>query len=180
MNSNTNAIFTGMKILTWIFFIGLCIKTGTILVNTIINLIPQVATSANNWYLEPSLSGLPSKDKWEMVMLLSLVIFVTGLRAYLCYWVIMVFKKLDLVHPFSEEIGKYISNISCVALTIGLFNYGIKAYEKYLSKNGINFDNSYINYEGASEFIFFAGVIYVIALVYKKGIELQSDNELTV
>lgn len=179
MNSTTNAILTGMKILTWIFFIGLCIKTGVLIFTTGISLFVN-SVSAEDLYVGLDLSDLLAKNKWYFVCLTSLAIFTSGMRAYLCYWVVKIFLSLNLGLPFSKEIGAYIINLSYVALSIGLLNYMSIAYAKNLEKMGFNVSNVYNYFEGAAEFIFFAGVIFIISLVYKKGIALQIENDLTV
>ncbi len=33
---------------------------------------------------------------------------------------------------------------------------------------------------GSSEFLFMAGIIFIIALIFKRGVEIQSENELTI
>lgn len=179
MKPYTNTIFLIMKGLSWVFFIGLCIKTGILLFTTGISLFVN-SVSAKDLYLGLDLSELYNSNKWYFVCLTSLAIFVSGLRAYLCYWVIKVFLTLDLVLPFSKEIGSYIAKVSSVALSIGFFNYISRAFMKRLQKEGYEISSVGDYFEGAAEFIFFAGVIYIIALVYQKGIALQSENDLTV
>lgn len=179
MKSQTNAIFTGMKILTWIVFIGLCMKTGVLLFTSIVSLFVNPLGS-EDLYVGLNLSALLAKNKWYFACITSLIIFTTGMRAYLSYKVIKVFLELNLIHPFSKTIEFYITQISYTALAIGIINYTARTFSKGLEKQGIDLSMVYEYFEGASEFIFFAGVIYIIALVYRKGIELQNENELTV
>jgi hypothetical protein len=34
--------------------------------------------------------------------------------------------------------------------------------------------------ENAGEFLFMAGLVFIISPIFKRGVELQSENELTV
>jgi len=46
----------------------------------------------------------------------------------------------------------------------------------WLAKTLPSMQENYIS----GEFIFLAGVVFVIAQVFKKGVEIQTENELTV
>lgn len=50
------------------------------------------------------------------------------------------------------------------------------AHHQWMRQNGLPIPENWIS----GEFIFLAGVIFIIAQIFKKGIELQSENELTI
>ena len=84
--------------------------------------------------------------------------------------------ELKLEKPFSGGINDIISKISRIAVVAAVPAIAAQAYSNWLLTNSIIVP---INW-AYSEILFFAGVIYIIALIFKKGIELQSENELTV
>ena len=104
-------------------------------------------------------------------------IIISLLKTYISYIVIKISTTFDLINPFTLNTSKLISRISHVALVVGVFQ--ISAHSYYLSllpkdevKNSIG--------NGSGEFLFLAGIIFIIAQVFKRGLEIQSENELTI
>jgi hypothetical protein len=67
-----------------------------------------------------------------------------------------------------------------MALVIGLISIVANRYCDWLSKKGVDTSQASQYLDGGSEFMLLGGIIYIIALVFKKGIELQSEIDLTV
>jgi hypothetical protein len=110
----------------------------------------------------------------------SLIIALSALKAYIFYLVIKIFLKLNLHKPFSTEVSVLISRISHVALEIGIITLIANGYCEWVIKRGVGLPDlgAYLN--GAVEFLLLGGIIFLIAQIFKKGIEIQSENELTV
>ncbi len=171
----TTQILEILKVVAWILFIGLCIKTGAILISFIVSLFVN-PEGAQNLYLGMNLSELLSFNQWHYLTMISLIVTLSGLKAYLFFRVAKIISKINISHPFSEYTGELISKMSGIALQIGITALIATAYAKWLMKKGIHF-----TYEGDEvEFLFLAGILFVIAVIFKRGIELQSENELTV
>jgi hypothetical protein len=66
--------------------------------------------------------------------------------------------------------------MSLITFIIGLMSVIGKTYTTYLF--GKNY-NPNLAWSG-KEFLFMASILFVISLIYKRGIELQTENELTV
>lgn len=111
---------------------------------------------------------------------MSLLIFISGLQAYLFYLATRLFEKINLEKPFSEIVSKLILKISYVIFEIGILAIITTNYSERLHKKGIVLPdiNEFVN--SSSEYIFFAGIVYIIAQIFKRGIELQNENDLTV
>jgi hypothetical protein len=90
--------------------------------------------------------------------------------------VIKLFSKFDENSPFNQELSNLIIRISYFSLFTGLIALIGTGYSKWLGRKDIPvlFD------WGAEEFLFMSGVIFIVALFYKRGVEIQSENELTV
>jgi hypothetical protein len=109
-----------------------------------------------------------------------LIAVLWTLKAYMFYVVVKIFLKINFVHPFGTKVGSLIAKISYVALAIGILALIATEYSDWFNKKGILLPTLPPYVLGSSEFIFFAGIIFIISLVFKRGIEIQSENELTV
>jgi hypothetical protein len=68
-------------------------------------------------------------------------------------------------------------------LGIGLFSWWGNNFSKWLKRNGQTvltqtFEN--IKFEGADVWLFMAIILLIFGMIFKKGIELQSENDFTV
>jgi len=164
-----------LKVVSWIMFIGLCIRTGAMIISFFVSLFID-ARAAGDIYLGLNLSDLMDFNKWHYMVMGVFIIALSGLKAYLFFLVIKIISKINLTNPFSEYNGKIIFKMSSIALQIGILAVSVKSYAQWLSKNQVS-----IPYRGEStDFLYLAGILFVIAYIFKRGIELQSENELTV
>lgn len=176
MKPNTKIVLKVMHILSWITFIGLCISTGTLLYAIIASafIIPEGIIDPVNGL---DLFALKKLGTTYFINVSSLVIVISILKAYMFFLVIKIFMKINLTHPFSSIMPKLLGKISYVAFSIGLLSYIATSYSPRLPGriNGLAELT-----DGFHEFIFFAGIIFIISLIFQKGIEIQSENELTI
>lgn len=164
-----------MNVLFWIVFIGLCIKTGALLFSFFVTLFMGTA-GTRDLYMDLDLSALYDYNVWYYIHLVSLIIALNGLKAYIAYLVVNIFLKFDLAKPFNPDISTLIAAISHTALGAGILAMIANGSSDWLMKRGVDIPTNY----GAGEILFFAGVIYIIAIVFRKGTELQTENDLTV
>jgi hypothetical protein len=179
MQAKSNSILTIMNVLVWIAFIGLCIKAGAILFTFFMSLFITPA-AAGNLYSGLDLSDLMNVDEGKYMTLVSLILAIWVLQAYLFYCIIRIIKVGNLANPFSEAVYNLIVRVSYVALGIGILAHTAQAFTSHLVKRGVELRTAYEYVGGGPEFLFLAGTVYVIALVFKRGLEIQSEHELTV
>lgn len=175
MTTTTSTVFDILHVVFWVVFIGLCIKAGAILFSFGISLFGNPA-GGNSLFDGLKLAKLFAFSKWHYISVVSLLIAITGLKAYMAYLVILIFSKFSLSKPFNPAVTDLISKISYNALETGILAVIGSAYCKWL----INRDFTISIDWGAEEILFFAGVIYILAKVFEKGTELQNENDLTV
>ncbi|HLV45748.1 MAG TPA: DUF2975 domain-containing protein [Flavobacterium sp.] len=172
----TNSIiFKTVHILFWIVFIGLCIKAGAILISFIISLFVNAA-GAQDLYLGLDLSELYVAKKPYYIVIVLLLIALTALKALITYFAVKFFLKLNLIKPFSKEFASLFIKISYISLGTGVLATIANEFSSWISGQGINIPI----YWAGNEILFFAGIIYLLALIFKKGIEIQSENDLTI
>ncbi|TYA54823.1 DUF2975 domain-containing protein [Formosa maritima] len=173
-----NFIFIGLKIITWIIFIGLCIEAGGLIVNFIFSLFkPEFVP---NLYQKLDLNDIHERNTWVFFSMYSFVLFIAILKALLFYVVIVLITKIDLSKPFNSFVSKQISKISYYTFSIGLISYIARQTAKNLEHHDYVVDNLTPFWADSQAYIIMAAVIYIIAIIFKKGIELQSENDLTV
>lgn len=176
MKTQTTTVLTIMKVLIWIVFIGLCIKTGALIISFLISLFGN-PLAAYDLYLGFDLSSVQELGQWHYICYISTLIIFTGLKAEIAYLAIKIFMKFNLEHPFSESVSQLIGRIARMALIAGILVILLGGYVGWLTETG-NIEIS--GWEGGEGFLFLAGIVFIIAQVFKRGVELQSENELTI
>ncbi len=182
MSTKTDYFLKALIVVSWIIFIGLCIEAGGFIFNAIFTLFIN-PVGANKFWMEINLSELYTYNQSHYVTLISLMIIAAVLRALMFYLIVKIFheKKLDLSQPFNETVRRFILKISYLALGIGLFSFWGTEFTKGLLKQGVKMpDIQYLRLGGADVWLFMGVTLLVIAQVFKKGIEIQTENDLTV
>jgi hypothetical protein len=94
--------------------------------------------------------------------------------------VVRIFLRINLVNPFSTDVSILISRIGYLALGIGVLTIIANKYCDWLSKKGVAFPDLQSVLGGAGEFLLLGAIIFIISQLFKRGIEIQTENELTV
>ena len=178
-SKRTKQILNVLHVLSWIIFIGLCIQTGALLISFFVSLVINPA-GARNLHMGLNLSELHASNSSHYVVLVMFIIFLSALKAYIFYLVIKIFLKINLKHPFSPEVASLITKISYLALSIGIITLAVNIYCDWLIENVSSLPTLHRYLGGIGEFLLLGGIIFIIAQVFKRGIEIQSENELTV
>ena len=178
MSKTNNFVFIGLRIVAWVIFVGLCIEAGGLIVNFIFSLYkPEFV---QNLYQKLDLSEMYERSKWAFFSMYSFILVISILKAVLFYVVIVLVSKIDLSKPFNSFVSRQISLISYYTLSIGLLSYIARQSAKNLLHHGIVTDNLNQFWADSQAFILMAAVIYIIATIFKKGIDIQNENDLTV
>lgn len=178
MKAKNNFVFIVLNIVAWIIFVGLSIEAGGLIVNFIFSVFkPEMVL---NLYQKMDLSELYNRSQWAFYGMYSFVLVISILKSILFYVVIMLLLKLDLEKPFNSYVSKQITQMSYFTFSIGLLSYIARESAKNLQHRGYEIDQLNQFWVDSQAFILMAAVIYVIAAIFKKGIEIQSENELTI
>ena len=173
----TKQVLGIMKIISWIIFIGLCIKAGAIIISSFVSFFVN-HEAASDLYLGLDLSNLFEFYSWYYISVLSLIITMALLKAYMFYLVISIFLKFDLNNPFTTNTAYLISKISYVALVTGLFAIISNDYIKWLTTHRVETPIP-LDF-GSEDVLFMAGILFIVAYIFKHGVKIQSENELTI
>lgn len=182
MQISTKTMLRILLIISWIIFVGLCIQAGGFLVNTIFTMVLK-PEGAKYFWKEVDLDALYVYDPGHFLAESVYMIIVAVLKASLLYLIIKILheKKLNLDRPFNKDVGRFIFKISCLAFGIGLFSFWGANYTAWLVKKGVEMpDLQALHLSGADVWLFMAITLFVVAQIFKRGIEIQTENELTV
>jgi hypothetical protein len=178
MKKKNDFILKALNVISWIIFIGLCIEAGALIFNFVLTLFNPIAT--HNIYKGLDLSDLYENHFAQFIGVLSFVVVLSLLKAYLFYLVVRIFMKLNLVKPFTVEIANLIEKISIEAFAIALVSIIAHQYIKRLIQSGYEVSHIETYWNDTAAFLMMAAIIFVISQIFKKGIELQNENDLTV
>lgn len=178
MSKRKNIIFTGLHIIAWIIFVGLSIEAGGLLVNFFFSLYrPEFIP---NLYQKVDLTEMYSQSQLAFFGMYGFILSIALLKAYLFYVVVMLQHKLDIEKPFNQYVAKQITTMSYITLSIGLFSHIAKKVAEGLIIDGFNIDALQGFWVDSEAFILMAAVIYVIATLFSRGVEIQTENDLTI
>jgi hypothetical protein len=178
----TSTMLKILYILSWIIFVGLCIEAGGFLTNTIYTLAVDSELASHFWG-KLDFSNLYNYDAGHFFAVTTYLNIIAILKAILFYTIIKVIhdKHLNLVQPFNRAVGKFISLAAYIAIGIGLFSAGAKNYIDWIESKQVALPNlESLKMGGADVWLFMGIVLLVVAQIFKKGIEIQEENELTV
>jgi len=178
MSFTNNFIFNCLRVIVWMIFIGLSIEAGGYLTNFIFSIYkPEFIP---NLYQKMDLMSIYSVSKSAFYGVYSFILVMCILKAYLFYIVIMLTMKMDLKKPFSAYVSDQIFKITYFTLAIGMLGLVATQFVRHLAKRGMNtdvLDNFWVDSEA---FFFMGAVVYIIGTIFKKGLEIQNENDLTV
>jgi hypothetical protein len=178
MSKTNNFVFWSLYVVAWLIFVGLSIEAGGLIVNFFFSLYnPEFV---QNLYQKLDLSGMYSLNKFAFFGMYGFILTISILKAILFYIVIMLMHKMDLSKPFNTFVARKISQISYMTLSIGLLSQIGRILVEKLALEGYVTDNLSKFWVDSQAFIIMGAVIYIIAVIFKKGIEIQMENELTI
>ncbi|NCU05101.1 MAG: DUF2975 domain-containing protein [Chitinophagaceae bacterium] len=178
MSKTNNFVFWGLYFIVWLIFVGLSIEAGGLLVNFFFSLYnPGVIP---NLYQKLDLIQMYNDSTFAFFGIYSFILIISILKPVLFYTVIRLMHKMDLSKPFSSFVAGQISFISYYTLSIGLLSHIARQLVKNLMHHGFVPDNLNQFWVDSEAFIFMGAVIHIIAIIFKKGVDLQNENDLTV
>lgn len=179
---STQQMLNILYILSWIIFIGVCVEAGAFIFYAVLTMVLSPENAEHLWK-QADLSALHAYDSGHFLVEMTLISIVAVLRAILFYVILKLLhnKKLDFSSPFSEEMRRFVSGLSYLALGIGLFSFGGANYTEWLITKGVKMpDLATLRIGGADVWLFMGIILLVIAQLFKRGTEMQTENELTI
>ncbi len=178
MSKTDYTLFIVLQVFAWIIFVGLSIEAGGLLVNFVFSLFgPEMLPRLYN---KLDLTGIFNQSSAAYYGLYSFILIISLLKAVLFYEVIKLTWTLKLDHPFTLAVARQISTISYFTLSIGLLSFMGRQFAKQVERGGFNTSVLDLYWNDSQAFVLMAAVIYIIAAIFKRGVELQDEHDLTV
>jgi hypothetical protein len=178
MSKTNNLVFKFLLLVAWVIFVGLCIEAGGLIVNFFFSLFKP--ESVKNLYQKLDLSEVYYTSKMVFFGIYGFILAISILKACLFYIVIRLMHKINLAKPFEIFVSRQILQISYFTISIGFLSLLAKQFCKNLTDYGFVTDNLNVFWTESQAFILMGAVIYIIATIFKKGVDIQNENDLTV
>jgi hypothetical protein len=133
-------------------------------------------------------TGLKLADLYQMhpahyFLLACLVVVAAGLQVGVWAKLKNMLSLINLQHPFSGKIALMLQQVGLLLFGIWAMELLSQVYYYYLKVSigkvplglWVSFD-----FEWDFTYLFNAGIVFIISQVFKRGIELQQESELTV
>ena len=173
MKAKTEILFKAMKYIAWIIFIGLMIVAGSIIISYIVSIGNENA--AKDLYKGMNLYAYRQLGLGNYSFLTGYKVIFYLLQAYVAFLIIKLFKFLDLSKPFNSNAVKVLQKLSfyilAVWITILIQNVHLYILERIYEITAIYSSN---------DAIFLAGIVFLLSQIFKRGLEIQSENELYI
>lgn len=173
MKTRTEKLLKIMNILAWIVFVGLMIQAGAVAISFFVSISNPDA--AKNLYQGLDLFAYRQQNFLHYSLLVGYTVFMYVVEAYIAFQMTRLLSGLNISKPFTMEVVILMQSISysivIVWIIAMIYNIHAGILEKIygLSAKLIS-----------GNFLFLAGIVYVFAQMFRRGVELQTENELTV
>lgn len=169
----TKRILKIMHILAWIAFIGLTIKAGAVIISYFMSLRNEEA--AKDLYEGINLFAYKQQSLLQYTIIVGYMVLQFSVQAYVAFLVVKLLSNLNIQRPFNDNALRWMQKISYSLLglwaLVVIHNIHVGILEASTGIKAVLLP---------SEFIYIAGIVYVFSLLFKRGLELQSENDLTI
>lgn len=170
MKTKTASILATLNVLSWIAYIGISIKCGAIIFTYILSLFNQQV--AKDLYQGLNLYDLMHDSFVNYSLFVGITTGLLAIKAYVAQLVIQVLSKINLKSPFDMEVAQLMEKISLMILVLWVLSLGASIYQELMELPNMDWNGS--------EALFLSGLIFLFAQIFKKGVEIQAENDLTV
>lgn len=170
-----------LYIIAWFLFVGLSIEAGGFITNAVFALAkPEMVPYL---WQQVDLRDLLQYGHGFFFTQVIIISIVTVLKSILFYLIISILhnKQLSIEQPFTFIAQRFILRIASLSLLVGLFSILGAEAAAWLAEQGVKMPGlQELHLSGADVWIFMSIALFVVAYIFKKGIELQTEQDLTV
>ncbi len=174
VSTKTEQILMVMKVLAWIAFIGFMIKAGVYLITYALSFFNPII--ANDLYRGLDLYDLRQENMIQYTIVMAFISILTILQSVVWYMLIKIIDKIRLENPFTMDVAHRLESISYSLFTIWILAVTGGGFIAWLGDKAGKLNDSW----NTGDFLFMAGLVFIISQIFKRGVEIQSENELTV
>ncbi|WP_372949902.1 DUF2975 domain-containing protein [Mariniphaga sp.] len=172
--TRTEQVLIVLKIIAWIAFFGFAVKAGANIISYVVSYFhPE---GAQNLYMGSDLLELRIHNFFKYSVLVAAWVALLILKANVWYRVARIISLFKIESLFTLELTHKLEKISYLLFSISVLGYVGSTYAGWVGEMAERFQNDW----NASEFLFMAGLMFVVSQIFRRGVEIQSENELTV
>ncbi|MFC4268307.1 DUF2975 domain-containing protein [Polaribacter marinivivus] len=162
-----------MYVFAWLAFIGLCIQTGAIIFSYLVSLNNPEASK--NLFGGLNLSEYYNYNINQYSIIVFYKVLLYALEAYIAFILIKLLKDLDIKNPFNQFVSDLMKNTSISIFVLWIIAMIHNTHLQFIGKKqGFEMDLF------SSDFVFLAGVIFIFTKIVQRGIQIQTENDLTI
>lgn len=171
--NRTKKILQILRVLCWATFFSFLIEAGYLIISLFSDLDKESARRMFNGY---DLTELRHYSLAHFTGVVYCLIAILLLKALIVLRAARGLFDVDARAPFTISVARTLSSVSFLFLLISIISFLHNAHAVWLVKHaGVEVERIALK-----EYIFMTGLVYVITQVFKRAVELQSENELTV
>ena len=177
MKTRTEIILVVLKYLALLGAIGFSIDCGAYLLTFLSSFI-NLEWAQNTYRANKEWFSIRENHSVYFIGIMALLIITTALKGIVWYLLFNLLHKIQLKSPFSMEVTKRLETISYLLLFVWLIMAipGQIFAHYLLVDTGVAMPENYVG----DEYFFIAGIVFIITQIFKRGIEMQEENQLTV
>lgn len=182
MKKQTDYVKMALLGISWLIFVGVSIEAAGFIVNTVITVFYEPPLGYVYWS-GLDLSAAYRHHQGQFVTLAATIAIAAVLKAIMFYIIVALLhnKKWSLDRPFQEHAVRSIELIAYLALGIGFFSFwGSKVQANFASQGVPVLSLQQLRIGGADVWLFMGVILLVIARIFKRGVDIQLENDLTV
>jgi hypothetical protein len=181
MKTQTEKILNILRVIAWIGYVGSIVTIVIIGISTIyIFVFPDADFTKNITISDAKLSFRTLKNDYLGRLILYYILSLIKI-----YFVIKIWKlakdaitNINFNHPFTSNTSIIIERIAHLTIIIGVINFIIVL--SVFTLEALVTNHFKYNFSPDLTYIFGIGIIYLISQIFKRGVEIQEENELTV
>ena len=178
MSKTSDWVYKTLVVVSWAIFIGLSIEAVGFIVNFIISVYKP--GFVNNLYQRLDLTELYKHSSRAFYSTYAFILSIAILKAVLFYLVVLLMSNINMANPFTKGVAQQIERLSHYTLSIGLLSCIAKESPHAFPIKDDDMASLELFWSSGEAFLLMAAVVYVIATIFRKGVELQNESDLII
>jgi hypothetical protein len=173
MKSTTEKLLKLMNVLAWIVLIALIVVIGSILISYVVSIgNPQ---AAKDLYRGMDLYAYRQHSFVNYTFIVGYKVLLLMLQVYIAFLMTRLLSRLNIARPFNPTVVKVMERTSYSILSLWLVAMAYNVHIAILAKS-----YGLVATYTSGDFLFLSGLAYILAQMFKRGLTIQSENELTI
>ncbi len=185
----TEHILIGLRIVAWAVFLGAIVRTA-LMIGIIIGsfILPENPNEHN--YLPMGLAEFRQTYEVAFWMLMSLTIAIAILHVQLWEKIKDALETIKISNPFTLQMATLFEKTAYLLISIWVVSFIGSTYIRQVSKRTEGLEQI-INrisegmvdgggFDAGGVYLLNAGIVYIISQIFRRGIEMQQENDLTI